>query len=217
MDKNQYHHPHRASQTAFNERIVMLKTNQKNVHAFEIEKQDPEAVMEFLEKNHALLQYFLIIFKYDIEPEVKAILLKHQLLFLETNRALNGRHIKTMPLKEETDHSKPNNPKTEPKTTIYERHIRSGEEIYSANHLIFLGNIHNGAKIISEGCVSVYGVCEGAIVCFGECLILKEIKSAQIVFQNQILSLKEIERLLVNKNIKIITKNDDILDIKEVL
>ncbi|WP_164866486.1 septum site-determining protein MinC [Helicobacter pylori] len=202
----------------------MLKTNQKNVHAFEIEKQEPEAVIGFLEKNHALLQYFLIIFKYDIEPEVKAILLKHQLLFLETNRALNGRHIKTMSLKEETEslkeetnHSKPNHSKTEPKTTIYERHIRSGEEIYSANHLIFLGNIHNGAKIISEGCVSVYGVCEGAIVCFGECLILKEVKSAQIVFQNKILSLKEVERLLVNKNIKIITKNDDILDIKEVL
>ncbi|WP_162968680.1 septum site-determining protein MinC [Helicobacter pylori] len=194
----------------------MLKTNQKNVHAFEIEKQEPEAVMEFLEKNHALLQYFLIIFKYDIEPEVKAVLHKHQLLFLETNRALNGRYIKTT----EKDASllKQNNPNAiELKTTIYERNIRSGEEIYSANHLIFLGNIHNGAKIISEGCVSVYGVCEGAIVCFGECLILKEVKSAQIVFQNKILSLKEIERLLVNKNIKIITKNDDILDIKEVL
>ncbi|OOQ04244.1 septum site-determining protein MinC [Helicobacter pylori] len=216
MDKNQYHHPHRASQTAFNERIVMLKTNQKNVHAFEIEKQEPEAVVGFLEKNHALLQYFLIIFKYDIEPEVKAILHKHQLLFLETNRALNGRYIKTT--EKDANLLKQNNPNAiEPKTTIYERNIRSGEEIYSANHLIFLGNIHNGAKIISEGSVSVYGVCEGAIVCFGEYLILKEVKSAQIVFQNKILSLKEVERLLVNKNIKIITKNDDILDIKEVL
>lgn len=194
----------------------MLKTNQKNVHAFEIEKQEPEAVMEFLEKNHALLQYFLIIFKYDIEPEVKAVLCKHQLLFLETNRALNGRYIKT--IEKDANLLKQNSPNAiEPKTTIYERNIRSGEEIYSANHLIFLGNIHNGAKIISEGCVSVYGVCEGAIVCFGECLILKEVKSAQIVFQNKILSLKEVERLLVNKNIKIITKNDDILDIKEVL
>ncbi|KHL85385.1 septum formation inhibitor [Helicobacter pylori] len=194
----------------------MLKTNQKNVHAFEIEKQEPKAVMEFLEKNHALLQYFLIIFKYDIEPEVKAILHKYQLLFLETNRVLNGRYIKTT--EKDANSLKQNNPNAiEPKTTIYERNIRSGEEIYSANHLIFLGNIHNGAKIISEGCVSVYGVCEGAIVCFGEYLILKEVKSAQIVFQNKILSLKEVERLLVNKNIKIITKNDDILDIKEVL
>ncbi|EJB64077.1 septum formation inhibitor [Helicobacter pylori Hp H-42] len=194
----------------------MLKTNQKNVHAFEIEKQEPKAVMEFLEKNHALLQYFLIIFKYDIEPEVKAILRKHQLLFLETNRALNGRYIKT--IEKDANLLKQNSPNAiEPKTTIYERNIRSGEEIYSANHLIFLGNIHNGAKIISEGSVSVYGVCEGAIACFGEYLILKEVKSAQIVFQNQILSLKEVERLLVNKNIKIITKNDDILDIKEVL
>ncbi|WQS54795.1 septum site-determining protein MinC [Helicobacter pylori] len=194
----------------------MLKTNQKNVHAFEIEKQEPKAVMEFLEKNHALLQYFLIIFKYDIEPEVKAVLHKHQLLFLETNRTLNGRYIKTT--EKDANLLKQNSPNAiEPKTTIYERNIRSGEEIYSANHLIFLGNIHNGAKIISEGCVSVYGVCEGAIVCFGECLILKEVKSAQIVFQNKILSLKEVEPLLVNKNIKIITKNDDILDIKEVL
>ncbi|EJC39327.1 septum site-determining protein MinC [Helicobacter pylori] len=194
----------------------MLKTNQKNVHAFEIEKQEPKAVMEFLEKNHALLQYFLIIFKYDIEPEVKAVLHKHQLLFLETNRALNGRYIKTT--EKDVNLLKQNSPNAiEPKTTIYERNIRSGEEIYSTNHLIFLGNIHNGAKIISEGSVSVYGVCEGAIACFGEYLILKEVKSAQIVFQNQILSLKEVERLLVNKNIKIITKNDDILDIKEVL
>ncbi|GAA7751700.1 septum site-determining protein MinC [Helicobacter pylori] len=194
----------------------MLKTNQKNVHAFEIEKQEPEAVMEFLEKNHALLQYFLIIFKYDIEPEIKAVLHKHQLLFLETNRVLNGRYIKTT--EKDANLLKQNSPNAiEPKTTIYERNIRSGEEIYSANHLIFLGNIHNGAKIISEGSVSVYGVCEGAIVCFGEYLILKEVKSAQIVFQNKILSLKEVERLLVNKNIKIITKNDDILDIKEVL
>ncbi|EJB94000.1 septum site-determining protein MinC [Helicobacter pylori] len=194
----------------------MLKTNQKNVHAFEIEKQEPEAVMEFLEKNHALLQYFLIIFKYDIEPEVKAVLHKHQLLFLETNRTLNGRYIKTT--EKDANLLKQNSPNAiEPKTTIYERNIRSGEEIYSANHLIFLGNIHNGAKIISEGSVSVYGVCEGAIACFGEYLILKEVKSAQIVFQNKILSLKEVERLLVNKNIKIITKNDDILDIKEVL
>ncbi|WRB06523.1 septum site-determining protein MinC [Helicobacter pylori] len=194
----------------------MLKTNQKNVHAFEIEKQEPEAVMEFLEKNHALLQYFLIIFKYDIESEVKAVLHKHQLLFLETNRALNGRYIKTT--EKDANLLKQNSPNAiEPKTTIYERNIRSGEEIYSANHLIFLGNIHNGAKIISEGSVSVYGVCEGAIACFGEYLILKEVKSAQIVFQNQVLSLKEVERLLVNKNIKIITKNDDILDIKEVL
>ncbi|MGL2756000.1 septum site-determining protein MinC [Helicobacter pylori] len=194
----------------------MLKTNQKNVHAFEIEKQEPKAVMEFLEKNHALLQYFLTIFKYDIEPEVKAVLHKHQLLFLETNRALNGRYIKTT--EKDANLLKQNSPNAiEPKTTIYERNIRSGEEIYSANHLIFLGNIHNGAKIISEGSVSVYGVCEGAIACFGEYLILKEVKSAQIVFQNQILSLKEVERLLVNKNIKIITKNDDILDIKEVL
>ncbi|MGL2614535.1 septum site-determining protein MinC [Helicobacter pylori] len=194
----------------------MLKTNQKNVHAFEIEKQEPEAVMEFLEKNHALLQYFLIIFKYDIESEVKAVLHKHQLLFLETNRALNGRYIKTT--EKDANLLKQNSPNAiELKTTIYERNIRSGEEIYSANHLIFLGNIHNGAKIISEGSVSVYGVCEGAIACFGEYLILKEVKSAQIVFQNKILSLKEVERLLVNKNIKIITKNDDILDIKEVL
>lgn len=114
----------------------MLKTNQKNVHAFEIEKQEPEAVMEFLEKNHALLQYFLIIFKYDIEPEVKAVLHKHQLLFLETNRALNGRYIK--PTEKDANLLKQNSPNAiEPKTTIYERNIRSGEEIYSANHLIF--------------------------------------------------------------------------------
>ncbi|EJC05138.1 septum formation inhibitor [Helicobacter pylori Hp P-8] len=38
----------------------MLKTNQKNVHAFEIEKQEPEAVMEFLEKTMPFCNIFLL-------------------------------------------------------------------------------------------------------------------------------------------------------------
>ncbi|AFI06613.1 septum site-determining protein MinC [Helicobacter cetorum] len=191
----------------------MLKTNQKNVHAFEIDKQEPKVVIDFLEKNHALLQYFLIVFKYSIELEVKMVLDKYQLLFLETNRTLKGRYVKTTPLEKDTKEVELS---TESKTFIYERNIRSGEEIYSSQNLIFLGNIHNGAKIVSEGCVSVYGFCEGAIVCFGECLTLREVKSAQIVFQNKILSLKEMECLRENKNLKIITKKSDILDIKEI-
>ncbi|AGT73679.1 hypothetical protein HPSA20_0440 [Helicobacter pylori SouthAfrica20] len=36
----------------------MLKTNQKNVHAFEIEKQDPKAVIEFLEKTMPFCNIF---------------------------------------------------------------------------------------------------------------------------------------------------------------
>ncbi len=90
----------------------MLKTNQKNVHAFEIEKQEPEAVMEFLEKNHALLQYFLIILKYDIELEVNGVLRKHQLLFLALNFVLHGVPIKSMSLKDVTDQRSPNTSKT---------------------------------------------------------------------------------------------------------
>lgn len=93
------------------------------------------------------------------------------------NCVLNGCYIKIMFLKEEIDYVKFNYFKIEIKIMIYERYIRSGEEIYSVNYFIFLGNIYNGVKIILEGFVLVYGVCEGVIVCFGECLILKEVKS----------------------------------------
>lgn len=140
----------------------MLKTNQKNVHAFEIEKQEPKAVMEFLEKNHALLQYFLIIFKYDIEPEVKAVLHKHQLLFLETNRALNGRYIKTT--EKDANLLKQNSPNAiEPKTTIYERNIRSGEEIYSANHLIFWVISTTGRRLFQRAVCRFMGFAKGRL------------------------------------------------------
>ncbi|WP_418904551.1 septum site-determining protein MinC [Helicobacter cetorum] len=102
------------------------------------------------------------------------------------------------------------------KTIVYKRNIRSGEEINSSGNLVFLGNVNNGARIVSEGCIFIYGVCDGVIICFGECLVLGEVNTSQIAFQGKILLEKEIERLQGNKKLKVITKNDDLLDIKEL-
>ncbi|AFI03976.1 septum formation inhibitor [Helicobacter cetorum MIT 00-7128] len=194
----------------------MLKINQKNVHVFEIESQSSQKIIEFLEKNQELLHSFLIIFKQEIEPLVKAKLKEYDLLFLETTRSLRGRNVLSQKTEQNCIENKNSLSQSSHKTIVYKRNIRSGEEINSAENLVFLGNVNNGAKIISEGCISIYGTCEGAIICFGECLVLREVHTSQIVFQGAILLEKDIERLQGSKKLKVITKNGDLLDIKEL-
>nr|WP_104760889.1 septum site-determining protein MinC [Helicobacter cetorum] len=194
----------------------MLKINQKNVHVFEIESQSSQKIIEFLEKNQELLHSFLIIFKQEIEPLVKAKLKEYDLLFLETTRSLRGRSVVSQKTEQNCIENKNSLSQSSHKTIVYKRNIRSGEEINSAENLVFLGNVNNGAKIVSEGCVSIYGTCEGAIICFGECLVLREVHTSQIVFQGAILLEKDIERLQGSKKLKVITKNGDLLDIKEL-
>ena len=54
------------------------------------------------------------------------------------------------------------NEKKMPKTTTIAKHIRSGQQVYAKGaDLVILGNVSNGAEIISDGSIHIYGSLRG--------------------------------------------------------
>jgi len=91
--------------------------------------------------------------------------------------------------------------KVKSKTVIFDKIIRSGEEIETDDNLIFLQRINAGAKIISRGNVEIYAECEGKVICDGEYLIIKKNKKGTILFKGA--DIGEVDKLtLFSENMK---------------
>ena len=91
--------------------------------------------------------------------------------------------------------------KIKSKTVIFDKIIRSGEEIETDDNLIFLQRINAGAKIISRGNVEIYAECEGKVICDGEYLIIKKNKKGTILFKGA--DIGEVDKLtLFSENMK---------------
>ncbi|WP_104732488.1 septum site-determining protein MinC [Helicobacter salomonis] len=197
----------------------MLQTRQKQVRCFELSKAHKDQYLNFIHKNAPLLQDYLLLFKAPPEIEVLEALEHYGLAYSISTKELKGKNSDQIVIYEATQALsvvEPKAPLTE-RVQIFERHIRSGEEIDSTASLIFLGNINHGAKIVSEQNISIYGRCEGIIICMGACMVLKNVYSSHITFQGQILSDTLIERINENEKLKLITKNDDIIQIKDIV
>ncbi|WP_457561321.1 septum formation inhibitor [Caminibacter sp.] len=71
------------------------------------------------------------------------------------------------------------------KTKIFDKIIRSGEEIVSDDNLIFLNRINAGAKIECEGSVEIFDENEGVVICKGEYIIVKKNIKGTIIFNGE--------------------------------
>ncbi|MDO7253301.1 septum site-determining protein MinC [Helicobacter cappadocius] len=183
----------------------MIKTRQKNIKIFEFSGGETQEYIDFITKNFILLKDYLFVFKHKIEAGLESFLNEMKITYVVNETDFKGRDVEVL---------KVSNIKTQAK--IYQKNIRSGEELDSSGDLIFLGNINNGAKITTEGSITIFGKCDGVIVCLGEYIILRNVNSGHIVFQGEILSLKMIERINSNDFLKIITKDGDNILIKEI-
>ncbi|CCB79621.1 probable septum site-determining protein minC [Helicobacter bizzozeronii CIII-1] len=203
----------------------MLRTRQKQVRCFELGVASNEQYLTFIHKNAPLLQDYLLLFRAPIDSEVLGILQHYQLAYSVSTKELKGRPSDQVVVYEALDLLPPQEPPTPPKPAkalidrvqIFERNIRSGEEIDSAFSLVFLGNINHGAKIYSDQNISVYGRCEGIIICMGVCMIIRNIHSSHIAFQGVVLDPTQLARINQNTKLKLITKNDDMITIKDIL
>ncbi len=190
------------------------------MRCFELSIARKEQYLNFIHKNAPLLQDYLLLFKAPPELEVLEVLAHYGLAYSVSARELKGKPSDQIVIYEamealESVETKSPQPILD-RVQIFERHIRSGEEIDSLSSLIFLGNINHGAKIVSEQNISIYGRCEGIIICMGVCMVLKNVYSAHITFQGEILNDVMLARINENDKLKLITRNDDIIKIKDI-
>ena len=159
---------------------------QKTIRVFEV--YDLDTLVKVVESKYELIKnYFFLLKKRDkdIEDYLK---LKNLSFFIVNDESfvINKEPKKIIIEKEIIK---------ENKTIIFDRIIRSGEEINSENNLIFLNRINAGAKIKSSGNIEVYGDCEGMIECEGDYLIVKRNKKGLIFFKG--VEIKEIDKLTI--------------------
>ena len=159
---------------------------QKTIRVFEID--DFDSLVKVVESKYELIKnYFFLLKKRDKKIE-EYLKLKNLSFFIINDESFRiSKEIKEVVIEKEVI--------KENKTLIFDRIIRSGEEINSENNLIFLNRINAGAKIKSSGNIEVYGDCEGMIECEGDYLIVKKNKKGIIFFKG--VEIKEIDKLTI--------------------
>ncbi|PAF47526.1 hypothetical protein BKH46_03615 [Helicobacter sp. 12S02634-8] len=181
----------------------MIKTRQKNIRTFEFDGGQTQEYIEFITKNFILLKDYLLVFKTPLAPELSEFIHSLGMTYLISTHDFRGKEYAS-PLSQSAG------------TKIYHRNIRSGEEIESSESILVLGNVNNGARIVSDRNVSIFGKCDGIIVCGGEYLVLRGSHSQHIVFRGEILGREIIDIINANELLKIIIKNGDNISIKEI-
>ncbi|QCI27735.1 septum formation inhibitor [Caminibacter pacificus] len=86
-------------------------------------------------------------------------------------------------------------------TLIYDKIIRSGEELELSQNALFLNRINAGAKIVTSANIEIYDENEGLIIAEGEYIIVKKNVKGTIIFKG--LDIGKVDRLtFISEKIK---------------
>ena len=180
---------------------------QKNLRVFEIDIDDEVEFFNYVNKNFIILQRFLLLLKGNITDNIIKFLNDNKILFFNINSIADTKDIfsngktKSIEIKEH----KSKKEAKESKKLIFNRTIRSGEEIISNEDIVIFGRVNSGAKIITTGNVEVFGRVDG------EYIIAKNIENGDIIFNGEV-----IDKSIFNGSIKQISFKNGNLTIKEL-
>lgn len=199
-----------------------MRVTQKNLRVFHIEVDDEDAFLDYFRKNTLLLKEFFLLIEGNITKNIAFVLEQSGVCY----KAINGCAIRFGSLKKEQSlpEEKPLNSekkesvtlalKNECKMKVFDRPIRSGEEIHESVPLVIFGRVNSGAKVFCEESLSIYGMIDGLVQCDGEYIVLNGISPrGHLIFNGEI-----IERSQVKENFlqKIVLKEGQ-LEIKEIV
>jgi len=97
------------------------------------------------------------------------------------------------------------------KTLLFQKPVRSGEEVIHDGDVTVFGRVNSAAKVIAEGNVEIYGCIDGLVQCDGEYMIIKEIGKGYVIFNGDIL-----EKELFDGKLKKITRSETGAVIKDI-
>jgi septum site-determining protein MinC len=200
-----------------------MKVTQKNVRVFHIEIDEEQAFLDYFRKNAPLLKEFFLLVEGNITKNIAFVLEQSGVCYKDIRSCtIRFGTVKKEPLAAEeisvaTDSEtsqKETLPKQCRKLKLFDRPIRSGEEIHESEPMVIFGRVNSGAKVFCEESMSIYGIIDGLVQCDGEYIVLNGISPrGDLIFNGEI-----IERTLVKENLlqKIVLK-DGRLEIKEIV
>lgn len=199
-----------------------MKVTQKNLRVFHIEIGDENAFLDYFRKNALLLKEFFLLIEGNITKNIAFVLDQSGVCYKE----ITGSSIRLGSLKKEISPLEALHINIEKKETLspelkqtmksklYDRPIRSGEEIHESVPVVIFGRVNSGAKVFCEESMSIYGIIDGLVQCDGEYIVLNGISPrGHLIFNGEIVENTQLKDNLLQK---IILKEGK-LEIKEIV
>ena len=200
-----------------------MKVTQKNVRVFHIEIDDEASFLDYFRKNSLLLKEFFLLVEGNITKNIAFVLEQSGVCYKEINNCA----IRFGGIKKETPSLEEAPVKQEsvvepvieqakqlPKLKLYDRPIRSGEEIVESLPIVIFGRVNSGAKVFCEESMSIYGIIDGLVQCDGDYIVLSGISPrGHLIFNGEIVDREMLKQNVLQK----IVMRDNVIEIKEVV
>ncbi|MDD3323631.1 MAG: septum site-determining protein MinC [Sulfurospirillaceae bacterium] len=197
-----------------------MKVTQKNLRVFHILVNEETAFLDYFNKNSVLLKEFFLLLEGRVTPKICSILDKAQVCYKDISSCslrLSGVKKDELPAQEQKgiEQKEPIATSKEGlKLKVYDRPIRSGEEISQDVPVVIFGRINSGSKLFCQDSVSVYGVIDGLVQCDGEYMVLNGIgERGNVIFNGEIIEKESVKHNVLQK----ITIRNHRVEIKEVV
>jgi septum site-determining protein MinC len=181
---------------------------QKNLRVFHITIDETESFFEYFIKNGVLLREFFLLIDGKVNKEIKDFLEKEGVCY----KFIDGCHLKFGNVKQEVppavqDEKKPKIVPKEAsldfdllKLKVFDRPIRSGEEISEELPVVVFGRINSGAKLFCTQSVTIYGIIDGLVQCDGDYIVLHGIGNrGAVIFNGEIIDKAEVKENILQK------------------
>ena len=169
----------------------MVQINQYNVSVMEIEVEDDEELIKYLKPKLPLLKDYLLNLKGNVTQKLKN--------FLDLNHIQYTTNLDIGSLKRARKQKRSG-------VDVYDRVVRSGEEIVTDNSVLCLKKVNDGALIRTKGDFIGIERVDGVIESEGDVLIFPKGPKAKIIFHRHLL-----DNLTTGATYKIALVDEEIL------
>ena len=167
-----------------------MHINQYSVSVMEITIEDEEEFIRFLKPKLPLLKDYLLNIKGEITPKIEK--------FLDLNNIQYTKNLKISQIRRAK--------RQKSDVEVYDRVIRSGEEIDTQNSVLCLKKVNDGSLIRTASNFIAIGRVDGTIEANGDFLIFEKGPKGKIIFHNRVL-----ESFIDGKTYKVHLDQDEIV------
>lgn len=201
-----------------------MKVKQKNLRVFHISIDEAEEFIAYFSKNRVILKEFFLLLDGKVTQELSDFLQQEKVCFKDISQCSvrlgsvkqDASLVPDEPQKvqkEEKSEAKEKEHRAPAKMKIYDRPIRSGEEISEESPLTVFGRVNSGAKLFCTQSVSIYGAIDGLVQCDGEFMIFYGLSQrGNIIFNGEIID----KELIKEETLQKLVKKGTLFEIKEV-
>jgi len=199
--------------------MIKVSVKQKNLRVFHITIEDKESFLDYLKKNIIILKEFFLLLDGKVDKSIEKILEDECLCY----KNISNCKLKLSSVKKDIEIEEPrleykkeqtiDKPISKEKLKVYDRPIRSGEEINEELPIVVFGRINSGARLFSSQSISIYGIIDGLVQCDGDYIVSQGIgQFGNLIFNGEIIDKEIFKKDVLQK----ITFNNSKIEVKEV-